>query len=43
MRDASYFKMLADNSPSSIGMCDLNYNPFYLTDAGHKLVGFLMN
>ncbi|WP_424363356.1 PAS domain S-box protein [Methylocystis parvus] len=39
MRDSSHFKMLADNSPLFIGMCDLDYNPFYVNHAGRELVG----
>ena len=39
MQDTSYFKMLADNSPLFIGMCDLYYKPFYVNDAGRELVG----
>jgi PAS domain S-box-containing protein len=39
MPDDAYFKMLADNSPLFIGMCDLSYKPFYVNDAGRELVG----
>jgi PAS domain S-box-containing protein len=35
----SFFRMLADNSPLFIGMCDMNYKPFYVNDAGRILVG----
>jgi PAS domain S-box-containing protein len=37
--DPAFFKSLADNSPLFIGMCDMNYIPFYVNDAGRNLVG----
>jgi PAS domain S-box-containing protein len=37
--EASFFRLLADNSPLFIGMCDMDYTPFYVNDAGRGLVG----
>jgi PAS domain S-box-containing protein len=37
--EASFFRLLADNSPLFIGMCDNNLTSFYLNDAGRHLVG----
>lgn len=33
------FVMLADSSSEFIGMCDLNFNPFYVNPAGIRMVG----
>lgn len=33
------FVSLADNSPDFIGMCDMNFVPFYLNVAGREMVG----
>lgn len=33
------FFSLADHSPEFIGMCDMNFKPFYVNPAGRKLVG----
>jgi PAS domain S-box-containing protein len=33
------FASLADNSTDFIGMCDLNFVPFYVNEAGRKMVG----
>ena len=33
------FFSLADHSPEFIGMCDMNFKPFYVNQAGRKLVG----
>ncbi|MCW2275083.1 response regulator [Rhodoblastus acidophilus] len=38
-KDTSFFRLLADNSPLFIGMCDMNLRPFYGNDAGRRLVG----
>jgi len=38
-RNASFFRLLADNSPSFIGMCDINFIPFYVNAAGRTLIG----
>jgi PAS domain S-box-containing protein len=35
----AFFKSLADNNPLFIGMCDMDYLPFYVNDAGRRLVG----
>ena len=35
----AYFKSLADHSPLFIGMCDMDYMPFYINEAGRRLVG----
>jgi len=37
--EASFFQKLADNSPLFIGMCDMTFTPFYLNDAGRRLIG----
>ncbi len=34
------FVSLADNSQEFIGMCDMNFMPFYINAAGMRLVGF---
>jgi PAS domain S-box-containing protein len=39
LREASFFRLLADNSPLFIGMCDMKYAPFYVNEAGRRLVG----
>jgi PAS domain S-box-containing protein len=39
--EPSFFKLLADNSPLFIGMCDMSYTPFYMNDAGRRLVGLV--
>ncbi len=33
------FRSLADHSQEFIGMCDLEFKPFYVNDAGRRLVG----
>lgn len=33
------FRALADHSQEFIGMCDLEFRPFYVNEAGRKLVG----
>lgn len=38
-KDATFFRKLADNSPLFIGMCDMRLVPFYINDAGRRLVG----
>src|SRR5208283_6217841 len=35
----TYFESLAAHSPLFIGMCDLDYVPFYVNEAGRRLVG----
>ena len=35
----TYFESLADQSPLFIGMCDMDYIPFYINEAGRRLVG----
>ena len=37
--DRQKFVSLAENSPEFIGMCDMNFIPFYINDAGLRLVG----
>lgn len=37
--EASLFRTLADNSPLFIGMCHMDYTPFYVNEAGCRLVG----
>lgn len=37
--EGPFFRMLADNSPLFIGMCDMDYTPFYVNEAGRSLVG----
>ncbi|MGZ5076872.1 MAG: hybrid sensor histidine kinase/response regulator, partial [Methylobacter sp.] len=34
------FVSLADNSMEFIGMCDMNFIPFYVNNAGRRLLGF---
>ena len=36
---SAYFESLADHSPLFIGMCDLDFIPFYINEAGRRLVG----
>lgn len=38
-RELRKFASLADNSPEFIGMCDMNFLPFYVNQAGMRLVG----
>jgi PAS domain S-box-containing protein len=38
-KKASFFRKLADNSPLFIGMCDMQFVPFYVNRAGRRLVG----
>ncbi len=33
------FVSLAENSMEFIGMCDMNFNPFYINEAGMRLIG----
>ena len=35
----AYFESLADHSPLFIGMCDMDFIPFYINEAGRRLVG----
>jgi PAS domain S-box-containing protein len=37
--DRQKFVSLAENSPEFIGMCDMNFIPFYINNAGLRLVG----
>ncbi len=37
--DLGIYRSLADNSMEFIGMCDLNFMPFYVNPAGMRLVG----
>lgn len=37
--EATFFRKLADNSPLFIGMCDMQLVPFYVNEAGRRLVG----
>lgn len=37
--EAQIFRSLADHSQEFIGMCDLDFKPFYVNEAGRRLVG----
>lgn len=38
-KDTSFFRLLADNSPLFIGMCDMSLSSFYSNEAGRRMVG----